>query len=56
MEEGPQSLIKILNEGLDHRTMRETEINESSSRSHLMFKIIIWLKHKKTGKKTIGKL
>lgn len=38
---GENELIKIFNDGLDHRLMRDTEVNEASSRSHMLFIISI---------------
>jgi kinesin family protein 5 len=38
---GENDLIRIFNDGLDHRLMRDTEVNEASSRSHLLFTILI---------------
>ena len=35
--ENPEALAKIYKQGLDHRKMRASDINETSSRSHLMF-------------------
>jgi len=36
---GDERLIKIFNNGLDNRLMRETDANATSSRSHLLFTI-----------------
>lgn len=36
---GDELLIKIFNNGLDNRQMRETDANLTSSRSHLLFTI-----------------
>ena len=33
----PEALTKIYTQGLDRRKMRASDINETSSRSHLMF-------------------
>lgn len=38
-EGGDERLIKIFNNGLDNRLMRETDANATSSRSHLLFTI-----------------
>ena len=35
--ENPEALAKIYSQGLDQRKMRASDINETSSRSHLMF-------------------
>ena len=35
--ENPEALAKIYTQGLDRRKMRASDINETSSRSHLMF-------------------
>jgi hypothetical protein len=40
-EKGVEKLIKIFNRGLDNRVMRATDVNEASSRSHLLFSIKI---------------
>ena len=37
IKNGPNELIKIFNRGLDNRLMRSTDVNETSSRSHLLF-------------------
>ena len=44
---------QAFNKGVDRRTMRSTEVNETSSRSHLLFSITISYKDgddKKTSK------
>lgn len=38
---GATKIIAILNEGLDNRTVRETDVNETSSRSITVFAIKI---------------
>lgn len=38
---GDQQLIKVLNRGLDNRLMRSTEANEASSRSHLLYALVM---------------
>ena len=35
--DNPKALAKIYTQGLDRRKMRASDINETSSRSHLMF-------------------
>ena len=43
--------------GLDNRAMRSTDVNETSSRSHLIFSIFIERTDRKSGKLlTIGKI
>lgn len=39
--ENPEALAQIWKQGLDNRTMRASDFNETSSRSHLMFTINI---------------
>ena len=56
MKEGPFALIQMLETGFDNRTIRETDTNETSSRSHLIFTIKIKLTDKKSGKITVGKI
>jgi len=34
--DGVEELIKVFNKGVDNRKMRSTDINETSSRSHLL--------------------
>jgi hypothetical protein len=48
--------IKIFEYGLDHRMTRATKMNDSSSRSHLIFAIIIDATNKQTRMRTVGKL
>jgi hypothetical protein len=43
-------------QGLDNREMRSTEVNETSSRSHLLFSIFIKRTHKISRKISIGKI
>ena len=47
---------KIFDEGLSRRKTRKTEMNEASSRSHLVFAIIVDSKNLVTGVRTIGKI
>lgn len=47
---------RIFNYGLDHRMTRATKMNEASSRSHLIFSILIDAKNTSTKVRTIGKL
>ena len=56
-EDGVEELVKVFNKGVDNRKMRSTDINETSSRSHLLFCIRV----EKTSKATkelasVGKL
>jgi hypothetical protein len=48
--------IKIFSYGLEHRMTRATKMNATSSRSHLIFAIIIRATNKQTGVPTVGKL
>jgi Kinesin motor domain len=41
LEKGAEEIIKIFNRGLDKRLMRSTDVNETSSRSHLLFQLMI---------------
>ena len=47
---------QIFEEGLTKRKVRKTEMNSESSRSHLIFAIIIESVNVNTNVKTIGKL
>jgi Pyruvate/2-oxoacid:ferredoxin oxidoreductase delta subunit len=47
---------KIFEYGLDNRKTAATNMNATSSRSHLVFSIIINSTNKQTGQKTVGKL
>lgn len=47
---------KIFEDGLSRRKTRKTQMNDSSSRSHLIFAIIIDSTNVNTGVRTIGKL
>ncbi|MBL2080916.1 hypothetical protein ELI62_32065, partial [Klebsiella pneumoniae] len=46
-----QSLMSIINQGIEKRTTGQTGANDDSSRSHAVLEISL-----KSGKKTIGKL
>ena len=50
-----QELEQVYNQGLDNRAMRSTDVNETSSRSHLIFSIYIE-RTDKNGRLTIGKI
>lgn len=52
---GAEQLQKIFNAGRDNRIMRATEINETSSRSHLIFTLRIE-RRETNGDVKIGKL
>ena len=53
-EDYKQRMKKVFKEGVDNRMMRSTEINETSSRSHLLFSLATtW---KKNGKQTTSKI
>ena len=47
---------KIFEDGLSRRKTRKTQMNDASSRSHLVFAIIIDSTNVNTGVRTIGKL
>jgi kinesin family protein C1 len=47
---------QIFEEGLSHRKVRKTAMNEASSRSHLVFSIIIDAYNLSTKVQTVGKL
>jgi hypothetical protein len=47
---------QIFEEGLSHRKTRKTAMNEASSRSHLVFSIIIDAYNLSTKVQTVGKL
>ena len=51
----PKELENVYYRGMDNREMRSTEVNETSSRSHLLFSIFIERTDKR-GRRTIGKL
>ena len=48
--------IKIFGYGLEHRMTRATKMNDSSSRSHLIFAIVIDSINRQTRVRTVGKL
>jgi len=54
--ESEKQLRKIFGRGLDNRLMRSNDINETSSRSHLVFIFRTTKRNRKTGKITEGKL
>ena len=41
LKTGAEELIAVFNRGLDNRKMRSTEVNETSSRSHLIFSMTV---------------
>ena len=47
---------KLFEKGLGDRRVRKTEMNDESSRSHLIFSLIIESVDKLNGKKQTGKL
>ena len=47
---------QVFEEGLSHRKIRKTNMNEASSRSHLIFSIIIDATNTSTKVRTVGKL
>jgi hypothetical protein len=54
--ESLQQANKIFEYGLDNRKTAATNMNATSSRSHLVFSIVINSTNKQTGQKTVGKL
>ena len=52
----PEELEQVYYQGLDNRAMRSTDVNETSSRSHLIFSIYIERTGKRSGRRTIGKI
>lgn len=54
--ESLQQANKIFNYGLDNRKTASTNMNKTSSRSHLVFSIVINSRNKQTGQRTVGKL
>ena len=51
-----QEANRIFNFGLEHRMTRQTKMNDSSSRSHLVFSIIIDSFNSQTKVRTVGKI
>lgn len=51
-----EELNKIFDKGLGGRQVRKTLMNDESSRSHLIFSILIESTNKLNGKKQLGKL
>ena len=51
-----KELEQVYYQGLDNRTMRSTDVNETSSRSHLIFTIYIERTEKRSGRSTISKI
>ena len=47
---------KVYDQGLDNRAMRSTDVNETSSRSHLIFSIFIERIDRRSGDYKIGKI
>lgn len=54
--ESAQDLLNYMDEAEETRRTRKTGLNEASSRSHLVFALMIEQTDKKTGKKVKGKL
>jgi hypothetical protein len=50
-----KDLELVYSKGLDNRTMRSTFVNETSSRSHLLFSIFIE-RTDKSGRRKVGKI
>ena len=50
-----KGLEQVYNQGLDNRAMRSTDVNETSSRSHLIFSIYIE-RTDKNGQSSVGKI
>jgi kinesin family protein C2/C3 len=51
-----EELYKHNEHGMDQRHVASTAMNAESSRSHLVFSIIVQAKNKATGAATLGKL
>ena len=51
-----QEANRIFNFGLEHRMTRQTKMNDSSSRSHLVFAIIVDSFNRQTKVRTVGKI
>jgi hypothetical protein len=47
---------KIFSYGLEHRITRATKMNDASSRSHLVFAIVVDSTNRQTRVRTVGKL
>ena len=54
--ESQEDLTKILTSGLKHRSVAGTRMNTESSRSHLIFCVLIETVNKRTQRTTLGKL
>ena len=54
--EDTEKLIKAYETGIHNRTMRETFVNETSSRSHMIFAIMIEMTNIDETKCSVGKL
>ena len=55
-ENGEQIYIKAINKGLDNRLMRSTNMNETSSRSHLIISLILRFQEPGTRRWKTGKI
>ena len=51
-----KELEQVYYQGINNRIMRSTDVNETSSRSHLIFSIYIKRTNKLSRKSTIGKI
>ena len=51
-----KELEQVYHQGLDNRTMRSTDVNETSSRSHLIFFVYINRTDKRSGISTVSKI
>ena len=55
-ENGELIYINAINTGLDNRLMRSTNMNETSSRSHLLISLVLKFKERGTGRRRTGKI
>lgn len=53
---GPKDLMEKLEAGLSDRRTSATDMNANSSRSHLVFSILVECVHKLTSQRTLGKI
>jgi len=51
-----QEAMDAFNQGLRHRKVQTTEMNDVSSRSHLIYSVVIECKSTSTGEVTRGKI
>lgn len=55
-ENGELIYINAINAGLDNRLMRSTNMNETSSRSHLLISLVLKFQEQGTGRSRTGKI